>query len=343
MKLSLCFLALLFALASCKTSFRPHPEISQAPTDVPPQVMAEFYGGLFSRFDLDRPTQIINECLSGFSAGVFLEELFVFNQLLIDLNARDFKRVHQDSFVEFILAALGHGAVDCVEATQDFSNLVEALGVKRDPLLQKISQSFYFQANFPTLLEDYKPVIQNLNATNYLAAGAAYGDFLSHIVETVKSKGFYYLAHTGISNGISFGLDIDLPNDTLSIWNDTTAVYDLEFTYEAAKAVADGHWWESSHNLIKYYEEKGADVLNKIPASVWEALKASEDNKKVTEKLGVDVMSKEFRELASDWIRKNPWKFHSYSKGVVRDMKSLNMVGAGALQAGLVREIANSK
>jgi len=71
--------------------------------------------------------------------------------------------------------------------------------------------------------------------------------------------------------------------------------------------------------------------------------KSSEDNKKVTERLGIDVMTKEFGELAGHWVRKNPWKYHSYAKEVLKNLEHLDMIHVGALQAGLVREIARTK
>jgi len=345
MKLSLCFLALL-AFASCETSFRPHEFYSEIPKtleDCPHKDGAEFYVGLFSHFGLGTPKQIIFECLSDFSAGILIGELYTANQILTDINARDFKHAHHDIVKQIILSFLGHGSANCIVATQDFSDLLEALDIKRDPFLDGVGQWFDFQANFPRLLEDYKPVIQNLDHRNFTAAGAAYGDVLNHTVAAVKSKGFYFLGHQGVANGFSFGLDLDLPDDTLGIWNDTTSAYDLEFAWESARAVAEGHWWDSYENLIKYYEEKGVDVLKKIPASVWEALQKSEDNKKVTERLGIDVMTKEFGELAGHWIKKNQWKYHAYSKEVLKNLEHLDMIHVGALQAGLVREIARTK
>jgi len=299
--------------------------------------------GLFDHFGLDKPNQIIFECLNNFSSAVFLKSMWTFNELLIDINARDARHAHHDFIKEWILSILGHGAAGCIVATQDFSNLVEALDIKRDPLLDDIAQWLYFQADFEDLLDDYKPVIKNLEAKNFSAAGAAYGDVLNNTVKAVKSKGFYWLGHKGVSNGFSFGLDIDLPNDTLSIWNDTTSAYDLEFMWEAAKAVVDGHWWDSWRNLVKFWEEKGKDIIAKIPDSVWEALQASEDNKKVTKKLGIDVMTKEFGEKAAHWIKKNQWKYHGFAKDVLRNLEHLNTIHVGALQAALVREVARHR
>jgi len=238
---------------------------------------------------------------------------------------------------------LGHSSGGCIVESQDFSDLLEALGVERDPILTEISGWLYYQADFPKLLEDYKPIIQNLDNKNWSAAGAAYGDVMKDNVDAVKNQGVHYLSEAGLLNGFSLGLDIDLPNDTLTVWNDTTAAYDLDFAYEAARAVADGHWWDSWRNLVKFWEEKGEDILGHIPMSVWECIQGSEDNKKITEKLGVDVMSKEFEDLAVAWIKKHQWKYHAHAKLVKYNLEQLHFIHAGVLKAHLVKEIAKSK
>jgi len=346
MKLSLCFLTLLLAFASCETAFRPLESPSKSheiPTDGPYKAVAEFFEGLFSHFGLEKPEQIICECFCEKSAAVFLSSLYTFNQILIDVNARDAIHVHLDWAKEYILAILGHGSSGCIIESQDFSDLLEALGVERDPILTEISDWLYYQADFPKLLEDFKPIIQNLDAKNWTAAGAAYGDVMKDNVDAVKNQGVHYLSHVGVQNGFSLGLDIDLPKDSLTVWNDTTAAYDLEFVYEAARAVADGHWWDSFDNLVKFWKEKGEDILGHIPMSVWECLEGSDDNKKITEKLGVNVISKEFEDLAGHWIKKHQWKYHVHAKLVKDNFEQLHFIHVGVLQADLVKKIAKSK
>jgi len=346
MKLTLCFLALLLALTSCETVFRPQdssPEIPQVSNDDPYKDVAEFFEGLFSHFGLDKPEQIICECLCPKSSAIFLAEIYAFNQILIDVNNRDAARVHLDWAKEFFLGLFGHGTSGCIIESQDFSDLLEALGVERDPILTNIADWLYYQAYFPKLLEDYKPVIQNLDAKNFTAAGAAYGDIMNNTVEAVKNQGVHYLSHTGMNNGFGLGLEIDLPNDSLSVWNDTTAAYDLQFLFGASRAVAAGKWWDSYENLVKYWNEKGEDILGNIPMQVWEDLQASDDNKKVTEKLGIDIMSKEFEDLMLGWIKKHPLKYHFHSKLLQKNFEQLHFIHIGVLQAYLVKEIAKSK
>jgi hypothetical protein len=345
MKLTLCFLALLLALSSCETVFRPQastPEAPQLSNEDPYKDVSEFYEGLFSHFGLDKPEQIINECLCPKSSAIFLQSIYAFNQILIDVNNRDAARVHLDWAKEFILAILGHGSSGCVIETQDFSDLLEALGVERDPILTNVAGWLYYQADFPKLLEDYKPVIQNLDAKNFTAAGAAYGDIMKDNVDAVKDQGVHYLSLTGMNNGFALGLEIDLPNDSLKVWNDTTAAWDLAFLFGASRAVAAGKWWESYENLVKYWNEKGEDILGNIPMEVWEDLQGSDDNKKVTEKLGVDIMTKEFEDKMLAWIKKHPLKYHILSKLLQKNFDQLHFIHIGLLQACLVKEIAKS-
>jgi len=346
MKLTLFLLALFLAFASCETALRPlqtFPSSHQYPTEGPHKDVAEFFEGLFSRFGLDKPEQIIWECFCDKTAAIYLEILRTWNQVLIDVNARDALHVHLDFAKELILSILDHSSSGCIIESQDFSNLLKAAGVERDPILTEISGWLYYQAYFPKFLEEYKPVIQNLDSKNFTAAGAAYGDIFQDNVDAVKNQGVHYLSHVGVQNGFALGLDIDLPNDSLTVWNDTTAAYDLEFAYEAAKAVADGHWCESFDNLVKFWKEKGEDILGHIPLSVWECLQGSDDNKKVTAKLGVDVMSKEFEELAAKWIKRHPWKYHAHAKLVKKNFEQLHFLHVGVLKAHLVKEIAKSK
>ena len=340
-QLTLCFLALLLTFATCDTAFRPQGSTSEAPED-PYKDASEFFEGLFSRFGLDKPEQIIKECLCPKSSAIFLKSIYAFNQILIDVNNRNAARVHIDWAKEYIFAILNHGFTGCMAETQDFSDLLEALGVERDPILGHIAEWLYYQADFPKLLEDNKPVIQNLDAKNFSAAGAAYGDIMQDNVDAVKNQGVHYLSHVGMNNGFALGLEIDLPNDTLSVWNDTTAARDLAFLFGASRAVAAGKWWESYENLVKYWNEKGEEVLGNIPMEVWEDLQASEDNKKVTEKLGVDIMTKEFEDKMLKWIKKHPLKYHIHAKLMQKNFDQLHFIHIGVLQACLVKEIAKS-
>jgi len=260
------------------------------------------------------------------------------------MDARDTPQVHLDFVKMYWIAIQEHPTSDCIAQTQDFSDLVAALGIKRDPMLDNIGNWLYYQADYSHMLDDYySQVLQSLDAKNFTAAGDAYGVGMKQVVDAVKEQGFYYLAHAGLSNGFALGLDIDLPNDSLTVWNDTTAAYDLGFMIEATRAVAEGKWWESYENLVKFWEEKGEDILGHIPLSVWECLEGSDDNKKVTEKLGVDVMSKEFEDLALAWIKKHPWKYHAHAKLMLKSFEQLNVLHAGNLHAALVSEIAKSK
>jgi len=346
MKHTLFTLPLFLAFASCETALRPlqsFPTSHQYPTEGTHKDVAEFFEGLFSRFGLDKPEQIICECFCDKTAAIYLEILRTWNQVLIDVNARDALHVHLDFAKELILSILDHSSSGCIIESQDFSDLLKAAGVERDPILTEISGWLYYQAYFPKFLEEYKPVIQNLDSKNFSAAGAAYGDIFQDNVDAVKNQGVHYLSHIGVQNGFALGLDVDLPNDSLTVWNDTTAAYDLEFAYEAAKAVADGHWCESFDNLVKFWKEKGEDILGHIPLSVWECLQGSDDNKKVTEKLGVDVMSKDFEELAAKWIKKHPLKYHAHAKLVKKNFEQLHFLHVGVLKAHLVKEIAKSK
>jgi len=345
MKLILFLFTILLALSTCETAFRPFNESTEASTAIPEnphQDVAQFFEGLFAHFGLGQPKQIIYECFNSGSAALYLESLYGFNQFLIDVINRDPHRVHWDIIKQYILAILEHSTSDCIVATQDLSDLLAALGVKRDPW-SGIVNWLYFQAHFAQLFEGYKPVIQGFDSKNFTAAGDAYGALMNETVNVVKNEGLAYLAHTGFANGVSFGLDLALPNDSLAAWNDTTAAYDLEFIILGTKAVADGKWWESFDNLEKFWQEKGEEILGHIPLSVWEAIENSDDNKKLTEKLGVDVMSKEFEDLAVAWIKKHQWRYHAHAKALEKSFEQLDFIHAGILHAHIVEEIAKSK
>jgi len=349
MKLTLCLLALFLVFASCETSFRlpeapPKPsELPESISEDPHQAVAQFFEGLFAHFGLDQPKQIIYECFNQKSAALYLISLVEFNKILIDAVARDSFHFHIDVIKAYILAIFEHPVSDCITATQDLSDLLEALGVKRDPFWSAVTNWLYFQAHYAQLLDGYGPVMDGFKKGNFSAAGDAYGALMNDTVTVVKEEGLADLAHIGFSNGFSLGIDIDLPSDSLAAWNDTTAGYDLELIIGGTKAVADGKWWESYDNLVKFWQEKGEEIFNKIPASVWECLAGSDDNKKVTEKLGIDVMSKEFGELAVKWIKKHPFRYHAHAKHMLKSFAELNFVHAGILHGYLTREIAKSK
>jgi hypothetical protein len=303
----------------------------------------EFFTGLFAHFGLEQPKQIIYECFNEKYAGLYLISLVEYNQILVDAVARDSWRFHIDVIKAYILAIFEHPVGDCITATQDLSDLLAALDVKRDPFWSAVTNWLYFQAHYAQQLDGFGPVIEGFKKGDFKAAGDAYGALMNETVAVVKEEGLADLAHIGFSNGFALGLDIDLPSDSLAAWNDTTAGYDLELVIGATKAVADGHWWDSYDNLVKFWEEKGEAIFNKIPASVWECLAGSEDNKKVTAKLGVDVLSKEFGDLAVKWIKRHPGRYHAHAKHLLKSFAELNFVHAGILHAHLTWEIARSK
>jgi len=343
-KLTLCLLALTLTLAFCDTVFRPSetPSENTSPEN-PHKAISEFFEAYFKHFDLKKPDQIIYECFTEKTAGIYFELLYGYGKILQDLKDRASWQIHLDFAKMYVIGLLEHTTGDCIVQTQDLSDLLDALGVKRDPFLANVGNYLYYQAHFAKMYDDFHQVLDHLNAKDYKSAGEAYAVQTKNTVDTIVGEGLYYLGHTGFANGFALGLDIDLPSDSLTVWNDTTAMYDLELMVDGARTVAEGKWWESYNNLERWWERKGKEIFEKIPGSVWECLEGSEDNKKITKKLGMNILTEEFGNAMLVYVQKHPLKYHCHAKMLVKAFDEFNLLHAGSLHAHLVKDVVKSK
>ena len=303
----------------------------------------EFYNGYFAHFDLPSPTQII-KCYSPRDAAIFFTSIYEFYKILEDLEKRDQWDLHIRLIKEYFLAMLQSKVSRCIGKTQDIRDLLKALGIKASDMKKfAYGQYLYVQAHYSKMRGEYKPIIENILSKNFTAAGEANGVLAKNIVDTINEEKFGYLYIAAFENGFAMRAGVSNPNDSLSVWNHTTGGVAMMFLHELSEAVSRGKWAHSFRNTIKFMKGRGKDLLKEIPGSVFECLEGSEDNKELTEKLGVNVLSKEFGKKMGKFIWRHPLKYHMYLTKIKHAMEHLQLGGAGAYYASLVMSAAKNR
>jgi len=305
------------------------------------KTIAEFYSGVFQYFNLSSPTEII-KCYSSLDAIAFFTGIYGANKILFDLENREFAALHFDALKQIILSIfLEHRVSKCILKTQEWIDLVTAVGIADwDEKYYVAAGRLYDQAHFLLLGQQFRPVIANMVSQNFEESGKAYAVVMEKFAELVKGEGFGYLYIAGFSNGFAITTNVSYPNDSLALWNHTTGGIAMKFLYELATAVTDGKWKDSFENTVKFWREKGEDIIGQIPVDVWVGLQQSNDNKELTEVLGVDILSREFEDLASAYIQKHPFRYYATLKVIKKSLKKLRMMQAGAVYGALVKAIA---
>jgi len=237
-----------------------------------------------------------------------------------------------------------HDVLACIAMTQDFTDLLDALDIKqRNPRDFMLAKYVYYQAKYPDLVEDFRPVIDGLDNKNHSAAGEAYANVVGNLVHAVKKQGLNYLAWEGFQNGIAVKLDLENPSDILECFDNESAGYWLEFLYKLSEAVSEGNWKDAFYDANKFWYETGRDLMKKIPKETCECVKKSKDNEAITKKLGIDVESREFLDLMLKWIGENRLHFHFMMKGLKHSFDHFNLNHAGYVYGHFLERIAESK
>jgi len=228
--------------------------------------------------------------------------------------------------------------------TQDFTDILDALDIKeRNPKDFLITKYVYYQAEYPNLVEDFRPVIDGLDNKNHSAAGEAYANVIGNLVTAVKKQGLNFLAFEGLQNGIAVKLGVNNPGDILECFNNEYAGYYLEFLYRLSVVVSEGNWKDAFYSVNKFWYEEGKDLIKKIPKEVGECAENSTDNAEITEKLGIDVASEEFLDLMLKYIGENRLHFFWMMKGLRHSFDHFNLNHAGYLYGHFLERIAKSK
>jgi len=235
------------------------------------------------------------------------------------------------------------GIRECVERTQDYFNLLEALKVNEtDPEKLMIYKFIYYQAEYESLLKDFNKIIDGLDSKDHKAAGLAYSKLLKNMVSVVKKDGLVYLANEGMMNGFAVNLDLNNPSDSLACWDNKTSSDYLNFVYAWAKAITDGSWNESPVNTQFFWRDIGKELFEKIPDSVWKCLSKSNDNQQFISKIGLDFYDDSFDDLFMRFINNHRLNYYLTMKGIQHSFDRYNFGHAGYVYGHFINQLAKS-
>jgi len=263
------------------------------------------------------------------------------HEILNDTNERKSFKLHLEWVKWSLLHAALHSTDACTMMTQDLTDLLDALNVtERNPKYFGIVSYLYYQAYYPKLSGDFELVINNLENKNYNAAGYEYASILDDLVHSVREDGFAYLALVGVENGRAIELDLHNPDDSLQCFENKTAARILEFIYKLSVAVTKGKVREAPLSTLNFWNDEGAAILKEIDESVMTCLHESNDIQELNQKLGVDIDSKLFYELAKKYIVNHPVSYYGYLKAIKENIESANYIHVGDAYAKFLKDIA---
>jgi len=347
MKQLIVILAII-ALISCDTEtkswYKFGEESSSPPHDHSKMDnLRYFYQTFFGQYKLSRPNQIL-DCFCDKTADLFFQSLYDSHQILIDTNERNSIKLHLE-FAKLMLTYRPlHDVFACIAMTQDFTDLLDALDIKqRNPRDFMIAKYVYYQAEYPSLVENFQPVIDGLDNKNHSAAGKAYANVIGDLVHSVKKEGLNYLAWEGFENGIVVRLDIENPTDILKCFDNEAAGNYLEFLYKMSEYVSEGKYVDAPYNANRFWYEVGEKLMKKIQDEVLECVKKSEDNQLIKKQLGIDVESREFLDLMLKYIGENRLHFFWMMKSLKHSFDHFNLNHAGYVYGHFLEQIAKSK
>jgi len=328
---------LLFLFLGFSTSFiLLRPEITS------PSPISQFFEGLYAHFSLPAPQEMVQRCFDPFTEELFFKTLYGTNEILLDVNARQAGALHWDFIKQMVRSFLERPATFCTIKSDEFTELLNALGVDNTEEWD-LANWLYYQAHYQQLAYEFEPLIENLENGNYTEAGDAYAVVLKNFVDRTKAEGMKGLALRGFFNGFAIGLDIANPSDSLAVWNDTTAGYLMEFVEGVTEAISHGEWDHAYDSLHNFWMEKGKELLEKIPGSVWEGLKKSGDYQSLTSRLGMELAGKEFRYLGLKFIGKKSLRVFLHMKVLEKNLKDFQMLHSGIVVGALVNQIIQSQ
>jgi len=333
-------LLVLFVGFSYSATLLDHHDL----TTHPPEHISQFFTSLYAHFGLPAPENMLKDCFNPITAEVFFKIIWNTNEILLDMNARESWKFHLNFLRQMITSFWEHPATFCIIKSDEFTELLTALGIqKKDQKLWSLANWLYFQAHFADLENDFAPIIESLEQGNYTGAGDAYAVMLKNFVDRTKSEGITRLALTGFWNGFAMGLEIANPKDSLTIWNGTTAQIMLEFLDKVALSVGNGKWDDAWGSLENYWNQKGKELIGKIPENVWEELKKSKDYASVTSNLGMELAGDDFRHLLLKFIGKRSLRFFMEMRGLEKNLNDFHMLHSGAMVAAIAKQVVRSQ
>jgi len=341
MKFVLLIIIGLLSIAHSKESFIHDILLKSPPKSSYQNNMADFLTGFFNYFGITNVYQS-TYCIDEKTPDFFDYNYKLWN-LLNDIDQRNNFRIHWDlwrmrSYTQRFLPT-----ISCIFLTQEFTDLLDTLDIsKRNPKLFEYAIHLYFEARFTELLLNHKPVIDNLNKNDFKSAGIAFGKILDDLVTAVKDSGANLLAYQAISNGKAFELDIDLPADSIQCHNDESASLLLQFLYLLTRRVANSEGADANLVTLEFMEEKGKDLLDQIPESVWSCLYKSEDIRKISAALKIDIKSVLFWDLLTKYINDYKAPYHRLSQAFASDFEKFHLIHAGAVKGKFLEKVART-
>lgn len=341
MKLLLSIILISFAFSNALL-LRPQ---DSSPFDIEkaPENLEAFFTAYYAHFELGQPKQLLR-CYDRISSDLFFKHLHIVADLVEHAERREKHKVHLD-FVK--LAVLGKAlqrSGNCVAQTQDLQDLYNKLNItNRDPQVLGIISYIHFQASIGELAVDMPKIISAIDNKDFTEAGELSAVNAEESLGDVNNKGTSLLALKGLWNGVHIGLELPDAASILQCWNNETASVRLEFVYGLAHAVAEGSAKDAAYNTEKWYEEKGKELLGKIPAEAWECWKNSDDTKKESERLKVDITSDEFHEKGKKFVLSHQVPYWKLQKIIKENLEQHNFIHAGSAYASLLEAIAATK
>jgi len=301
----------------------------------------EFWTGVFDSFKLSKPTELIN-CFGTVSGPIFFRKIRKMSDLLMHSKGQDNLKLHTDYTQFAILAQALEHAHKCMAQTKDFERLTDSLDVSKDLEVLKKMSYLYFEAKFAQIADEFRGVIHEIDGKEYNKAGKKYAEMLKKAVKDFSSQGEELIAYQAFSNGVTGTLSLPLPSQNLNCYSSKDAKPIMDFYRGLAHAVAEGKFNKADESAASYWEKEGKTLLEKIPKKVMTCESSSNESKQLSDKLGVDIHSKDFRDKMWNYMKNHNIMFYSYLKTMNAAFGKNDNLHAGSAYAHLLEAVSKS-
>jgi len=306
------------------------------------QDIGEFWTGVFEQLKLDKPTELI-ECFGTISGPILFRKIRTINSLLQHSVEMDNTKVHTDvAQFEVFMHALSH-THKCMWATRDWEKLTDALDISKDPEVLHKAKYLIYQAKFPILANDFKEIISELDSKNFKKAGLAWGKVFKRVIQEYKDQGEDLLAYQSFGNGLSGTLGTSLPEESIKCYDSESAKLMMDFFRGVTKKVSEGKWHKAHESTSEFWESEGKELLGKIPKKVWACDMKSKDSKEISEKIGIDLGSKEFMAKMWKYLEEHNILFYGYMRTMHKAIEKGDYLHAGATYTHLLKSVAKNE
>ena len=291
--------------------------------------LVEFFDGFFKSFNLSKPTEIIN-CFNQESSEAFFQVLYEIRSVLGTSYIRVLiKSPFVDSSLTNILKAL-FLTNSCILPTQDLSDLMGVLSLSREELKTlPIAFHLYYQANYERLHSDFLLIINSLEVHKFFEAGVIAAQTFNSTLKVIRREGVLPLALKSFANGLAIQADLDKFNESLKCYDNNTSAVIIHFIYSLSDAVCSGNKTEALMNTLDFWEKEGKRILKTLPRHTMKCHLYSEDHKKMSKQLGVDLYTEEFGELIGSSIEAFNSTYYECSCEIKLLLENDNFIGAG--------------